>query len=63
MAVVLSGASLVDAGDGDKVVEAVRDTLERWNEPWLLIFDNYDDPNSFPNIQRFMPKSKRCAVD
>lgn len=33
----------------------VLDTLEQWNERWMLIFDNYDWPHRFRNIKDFFP--------
>jgi hypothetical protein len=39
-------------------VEFVKETLENWNEPWMMIFDNYDSPTGFENIKDFMPSSE-----
>jgi len=39
-------------------IDFVKEILENWNEPWMLIFDNYDWPPSFRNIKDFMPLSK-----
>lgn len=39
-------------------IDFVKETLENWNEPWILIFDNYDWPPGFQNIKDFMPSSK-----
>jgi tetratricopeptide (TPR) repeat protein len=35
-------------------VKFVMDTLEAWPEPWVMVFDNYDDPSAF-NIQDYIP--------
>ena len=40
--------------DEDRVKFVLRN-LEQWSERWMLVFDNYDDPESFPNILRFIP--------
>ena len=32
--------------------------LEQWEERWLLVFDNYDDPVGFHNVERFFPSSE-----
>jgi hypothetical protein len=36
----------------------VRQTLENWEEPWLLVFDNYDRPEAFVDIGEFFPLSE-----
>ena len=33
-----------------------------WTVPWLMIFDNYDNPDTFPNIQDFIPQSEFRAI-
>ncbi|PQE18912.1 Pfs NB-ARC and TPR domain protein [Rutstroemia sp. NJR-2017a BVV2] len=35
----------------------VKDILGGWKEPWLLVFDNYDDSVAFDNIKSFFPTS------
>ncbi|ESZ90042.1 hypothetical protein SBOR_9571 [Sclerotinia borealis F-4128] len=42
----------------------VRNILRDWNEPWLLIFDNYDDPKSFSDLSSFFPaaSNKNSAI-
>ena len=59
----LSGSSSPDVSDGDQTIRVVKDSLESWDESWLLVFDNYDEPNAFPKVQRFLPKRKCCAVN
>lgn len=34
----------------------VKETLESWTVPWLLVIDNHDDPKSYV-IQKFLPAS------
>jgi len=53
-----SGTSLPTIGDAEATIRLVVDTLERWSERWLLVFDNYDDPENFRNLRRFMPIGK-----
>lgn len=36
-------------------IQFVKSTLEQWNEHWLLVFDNYDDPEHFSTIEQFIP--------
>ncbi len=33
-----------------------------WSFQWLLVFDNYDNPNAFPNIADFIPQSELGAI-
>jgi tetratricopeptide (TPR) repeat protein len=40
--------------DEDRVRFVLRN-LEQWSERWMLVLDNYDDPESFPDILRFIP--------
>jgi hypothetical protein len=39
-------------------IQFVKSTLEQWNERWLLVFDNYDDPEHFSTIHHFIPLGK-----
>jgi len=34
----------------DDIVDFVLDIFQRIKKPWLIVFDNYDDPKSMPNI-------------
>ena len=33
-----------------------------WTVRWLMVFDNYDNPDTFPNIQDFIPQSELGAI-
>ena len=33
-----------------------------WTVQWLMVFDNYDNPDTFPNIQDFIPQSEFGAI-
>ncbi|TGO30743.1 hypothetical protein BPAE_0003g00270 [Botrytis paeoniae] len=35
---------------------SVRNEIETWKEPWLLVFDNFDDPADY-NITKYLPQS------
>ena len=54
----VTSATLTDKEDA---VRRVRDFLECCREKWLLVFDNYDDPDSF-KVQRLLPRSKYSLV-
>jgi tetratricopeptide (TPR) repeat protein len=46
----------------DDIVNFVSDTFQRITKPWLIVFDNYDDPSSMPNIRKFIPSSSNGSV-
>ncbi|KAL8748150.1 MAG: hypothetical protein Q9190_000045 [Brigantiaea leucoxantha] len=48
--------------DTEARVEFVLEKLATWETDWLLIFDNYDDPADFPNVQNYFPCSPRGAI-
>ena len=52
---LMSEERLSDEAHDAKV--EVKALLRNWQEPWLLIFDNFDSPNSFQNISTFFPQS------
>ncbi|KAL8895579.1 MAG: hypothetical protein Q9207_008112 [Kuettlingeria erythrocarpa] len=57
-------AGFNSAGDpkGEQIVRLVKDRLESWSEKCLLVFDNYDQPERFAGIQKFLPKIEHCHV-
>jgi hypothetical protein len=48
-------------GSGYLRGEEFRSEVERWNTPWLFVFDNYDDDRDF-RIQDFVPQSTYDAI-
>ena len=46
----------------DHMIGLVKDYLEGWSQRWLLVFDNYDEPQRFPKIHQFIPRCKCSAV-
>ena len=36
--------------------------LTSWTVRWLMVFDNYDNPDAFPNIRDFIPQSELGAL-
>ncbi|KAL8769021.1 MAG: hypothetical protein Q9209_004938 [Squamulea sp. 1 TL-2023] len=61
-ATALSDESRAKIEDGEKAIEIVKAHLEDWHEPWLLIFDNYDRPDEFTRVRRFLPQSDQGHV-
>jgi hypothetical protein len=53
----LTGVSSITREEAEAKIKFVKDSLERWSERWLLVFDNYDEPEKFSNIKRFIPSS------
>ena len=52
------GKSLTETGDSAAQIRMVKDHLEQWDEGWLLVFDNYDEPDKFSEIRQFIPISR-----
>jgi tetratricopeptide (TPR) repeat protein len=44
------------------IVSFVLNTLVAWTDAWLLVFDNYDDPKAFPNLQDFVPMGEHGCI-
>ncbi|KAF2180104.1 hypothetical protein K469DRAFT_467819, partial [Zopfia rhizophila CBS 207.26] len=48
--------------DTESKVKFVLDTVQGWEERWLMVYDNYDRPDVFPDIKRFLPESGQGAT-
>ncbi|KAL8787444.1 MAG: hypothetical protein Q9213_002221 [Squamulea squamosa] len=62
IATALSEESQAKIEDGEMAIGMVKAYLEDWYEPWLLIFDNYDKPDEFTRVKRFLPQSDQGHV-
>ncbi|KAI4178722.1 MAG: hypothetical protein LQ346_007354 [Caloplaca aetnensis] len=62
IAKAVAGFNSASDPDGEQVVPLVKDRLESWSEKCLLVFDNYDQPEKFPRVQKFLPKVEHCHV-
>ena len=51
-----------DLPDLQARVAFVRRKLTSWTVQWLMVFDNYDNPDTFPNIQDFIPDNEFSAI-
>ncbi|OAP56890.1 hypothetical protein AYL99_09002 [Fonsecaea erecta] len=49
-------------GDDDAKIAFTVRTLEQWEERWLMVFDNCDDPATFSDIEQFIPQGGRGDV-
>lgn len=45
-----------DFKDIDSKINFVLDTIQEWTERWLVVYDNYDRPDQFIDIKRFLPE-------
>lgn len=50
--------------DNEANLQFVRSKLSSWPQAWLLVFDNFDDPNSFTNksIKDYFPQSGEGSI-
>jgi len=46
----------------DAAVALVKGVLSRWSERWLLVFDNLDNPEDFPDILGFIPAGHHGSI-
>ena len=43
-------------------LEAMIENISSWTRKWLLVFDNYDNPDLLPGIRKYMPRSPNGSV-
>ncbi|KAI9759277.1 MAG: hypothetical protein M1840_003498 [Geoglossum simile] len=48
--------------DVESKIAFVKETLGRWKIPWLIVFDNYDQPREFRNIAEYFPHGGSGAI-
>lgn len=48
--------------DEDDEIAYVKSTIKTWSFPWLMVFDNYDNPSDFSNIRGFIPFGMQGAI-
>ncbi|TVY37960.1 Kinesin light chain, partial [Lachnellula subtilissima] len=56
--------SAFDPADNEANLQFVRTKLSSWPQGWLLVFDNFDDPNSFINksIKDYFPQTGEGSI-
>lgn len=57
----LAKVSPIVLEDSAAKIKFVKHSLEKWDERWMLVFDNYDQPDSFPGVEQFMPSGTSCC--
>lgn len=58
IAAALSGSSPANFSEEERLIRIMKEHLYRLGGHSLMVFDNYDDPQSFPTIQQFLPERK-----
>ena len=48
--------------DPDAAVALVKDVLSSWNDRWLLVFDNLDNPKDLRGIVNFFPVNRHGCI-
>lgn len=43
-------------------VNFVKITLDTWPNPWLMVFDSYDNPKTFDNVKDYMPENEKGKI-
>jgi tetratricopeptide (TPR) repeat protein len=53
-----------DVADTEGNIRFVLTTISTWQERWMLVFDNFDDPHSFgsKSIKDYFPRSSKGSV-
>ena len=51
----LSRARSINLDSAEAKINFFKDTLEQWHERWMLVFDNYDRPDDFTDLDQFIP--------
>ncbi|KAH0536108.1 hypothetical protein FGG08_006994 [Glutinoglossum americanum] len=49
-------------GNSESKIAFVKDTLGSWGKPWIIVFDNYDNPSEFKNISSYFPQGRSGAI-
>ena len=54
----------VDLADADASVQLVIDAITRWQTSWLIVFDNFDQPDAFKgrSIKDYFPRGKKGRI-
>jgi tetratricopeptide (TPR) repeat protein len=46
----------------NEVVDYILERFREWPDPWLMVFDNYDDAKTFDNIRDFIPEGDAGCI-
>jgi tetratricopeptide (TPR) repeat protein len=58
IAAALTESPLTSLNDDDATIRVVKGQLQSWSERWLLVLDNFDQPEIFNSVQQFIPMGK-----
>ena len=48
--------------DDESKIAFLKDTTNSWEAPWLMVFDNFDQPGQFKNISAYVPNNSYGAI-
>jgi tetratricopeptide (TPR) repeat protein len=56
--------SIIDSTDEVAITQFFMGTMESWTTPWLLVFDNFDDPNCFirKHLDEYFPRGRHGSI-
>lgn len=57
------GIPLGDESSSRRIRDRVKAELEGWGDLWLLVFDNFDQPQEFDDVQDWFPIGEFSAVE
>jgi hypothetical protein len=57
-------ATEIDTSQSEKNIEVVKEGLRSWPSAWVLVFDNFDDPDAFieRDVTDYFPQSSRGII-
>lgn len=61
MAQELDDSAVAALPDDDVKVKFVLRTLEHWDDRWLMVLDNYDDPTTFSDVEQYTPRGMQVT--
>jgi hypothetical protein len=60
-ATLLQPTAAAEMGDQGQAAFAIR-ILTSWSKPWLIVFDEYDNPATFSNLDEYIPEHEHGLV-
>lgn len=56
--------SSINVADEAAITRLFMETIESWTAPWLLVFDNFDDPDCFAqkNLDEYFPRGRHGSI-
>lgn len=57
----ISGEQQTSLDENDQI-QFVKNTMKKWRFSWLIVFDNYDEPPAFRNLEDFIPSGPHGSI-